>query len=113
MNAGGGKPPAASLCSWSGSEWPFPGRDVGPVDAVLVRVLLARNLLVGKLLANTGGGGAQAGDAVDGVHGQGEPVRLVADGQLQRRVDVALLLVAAHVEVVLTRPAVCQPVDQP
>ena len=43
-------------------------------------------------------------DAVDGVHSQGEPVGLVPDRQFQRRVDVAVLLVAAHVEVVLTRP---------
>lgn len=56
----------------------------------------------------------QAWDPVDGVHGQAEPVRLVPDGQLQRRVDVALLLVPPHVQVqVGPGPLVGQPVDQP
>jgi hypothetical protein len=37
----------------------------------------------------------------------------IANGQLQRRIDVALLLVATHVNVVLMRPVVGEPVDQP
>ena len=53
------------------------------------------------------------GHAVDDVDGQVEAVDLVVDRQLQRRVDVALLLVAADVQVVVVRAAVGQPVDQP
>src|SRR5580692_11894561 len=48
-----------------------------------------------------------------GCYGQGEAVGLVADGQLQRRIDVAVLLVAAHVDVALARPPVGESVDQP
>ena len=42
-----------------------------------------------------------------------EAVGLVTDGELQRRVDVALLLVAAHMDIVLTGPAVNEAMDQP
>ena len=52
-------------------------------------------------LLGVGGGGLQAGDAVDDVDGEIEAVDLVEDGELERRVDVALFLVAAHVEVVV------------
>jgi len=40
-------------------------------------------------------------------------VGLIADGELQRRVDVALLFVAAHMDIVLTGPAVDEAMDQP
>jgi hypothetical protein len=53
------------------------------------------------------------GVRVDCVDGQAEAVALVADRQLERRVDIALLPVAAHVDVLLMRPMVGQPVDQP
>src|SRR5271165_415891 len=92
---------------------PLPGRDVGPVYADSISVLFARDPLVDQFIAEAGGADAQAGDPVDGVNGQGEAVGLVADGQLQRRVDVAVLLVAAHVDVVLARPPVGESVDQP
>lgn len=51
--------------------------------------------------------------AVDGVNGQAEAVRLVANGQLQRGVDVALLLVAPDVNVLAARTLVRQAVDHP
>src|SRR5215469_12428534 len=92
---------------------PLPAGDVGPVDAVLEGVLLAGNPFVGQLVEDARGAHTKPGDPVDGVHGQCEPVGLVLDGQLQRRVDVNVLCVAAHVEVALTRPVVRQPVDQP
>ena len=50
---------------------------------------------------------------VDHVHRQGEPVDLVLDRQFQRGVDVPLLLVPPHVQVLVVRPPVRQPVDQP
>jgi len=92
---------------------PLPGRDVGPVYAEPISMLFARDPLVGQFIAEATRAQAHAGDAVDGVYGQGEAVGLVADGQLQRRVDVAVLLVAAHVDVVLARPPVGESVDQP
>src|SRR5271166_6376378 len=94
-------------------ERPVPVRDVRPIYAEPISMLFARDPLVGQFIAEAGRADAHAGDAVDGVDGQAEAVGLVADGQLQRRVDIALLLVAAHVDVVLTRPAVSEAVDQP
>ena len=76
-------------------------------------MLFARDPLVDQFIAEATRAGAHAGDAVDGIDGQGEAVGLVADGQLQRRIDVAVLLVAAHVDVVLARPPVGESVDQP
>ena len=74
---------------------------------------LAGYLLVEQRFANAGAGDAEARHPVDRVDRQAETVGLVLDGQFQRRVDVALLLVAAHVDVVLAGPAVGEPVDQP
>jgi PAS domain-containing protein len=74
-------------------------------------MLFARDPLVGQFIAEATRAQAHAGDAVDGVYGQGEAVGLVADGQLKRRVDVAVLLVAAHVDVVLARPPVGESVQ--
>ena len=54
----------------------------------------------------------QLGDAVDRVNGQAEAVGLVIDGQFHRRVDVAFLLVSAHVKR-LVLAGVGQAVDQP
>jgi len=69
-------------------------------------VVFAGDLLVAQRLANTGSRNAETGHPVDSVKGQAEAVGLVANGQLQRCVDVALLLVASHVDVALARPAV-------
>ena len=55
----------------------------------------------------------QPGHPVDHVDHQIEAVDLVEDRELERRVDVALLLVAAHVQVLVVREAVGELVDQP
>jgi hypothetical protein len=51
--------------------------------------------------------------AVDSIDSQTESISLVANGKLERRVDVALLLVTANVEVAATRTLVCQAVHHP
>ena len=84
-----------------GLEWPLPVCDLWPIQSESIGVVLACDLLVTQGLSNTGSRDAETGHPVDGVHGQAEAVRLVANGQLQRRVDVALLLVASHVDVAL------------
>src|SRR5262245_25975546 len=94
-------------------KWPLPIRGVGPVDAELVGVLCARDLLVEQCLPNAGTCDTETGYPVNSIHGQGEAVGLIANGELQRRVDVALLFVAAHVNVVLTGPAVRESMDEP
>ena len=47
------------------------------------------------------------------VNDEVETVDLIADGQFERGVDVAVLLVTTHVETGLGIPAVDQPVDEP
>ena len=76
-------------------------------------MVLANDLLVAQILTNTGSCDVETGHPVDGVNGQAEAVRLVANGKLERRVDVAPLLVSADMDVVLVGPAVSEPVDQP
>src|SRR5215510_10463649 len=115
-----GKLPCLVSSDWAHSsvaepdlKWPLPIRGVGPVDAVLVGVLCARDLLVEQCLPNAGTCDTETGYPVNSIHGQGEAVGLIADGEFQRRVDVALLLVATHVNVVLTGPAVRESMDEP
>jgi hypothetical protein len=56
---------------------------------------------------------AEPGHAVDHVHHQVEAVEVVEHHHVERRRGRALLLVAAHVEVVVVGAPVGQPVDQP
>src|SRR5262245_57382905 len=86
------------------SERPLPIRGLWPILAEFIGVVFACELFVPKSLANTGSRNTEAGHSVDGVNGQAKAVGLVTNGQLQRRVDVALLLVASHVDVVLAGP---------
>src|ERR1700757_335061 len=55
----------------------------------------------------------QSRDAVNRVNRETEPVRLVVDCQLHRRVDVALLFVAAHMQVAMVCAAVGETMNQP
>ena len=52
-------------------------------------------------------------DAVNRVDRETEPVRLVVDCQLHRRVDVAFLLVTAHMQVAVVCAAIGETVNQP
>src|SRR6266403_4839650 len=92
---------------------PLPIGNVWLIDAELVGVIFAGDLLVEQGLANTGAGDAETGYPIDSVNGQAEAVSLVADGQFKWCINVALFLIAAHVDVVLTGAAVGQAVDQP
>ena len=56
---------------------------------------------------------AQLGHAVDDVDDQVKAGRLVQHRQLERRVDVALLPVAVHVQVLVALEPVGEPVNQP
>ncbi len=76
-------------------------------------VAFCRYLLVEQRFADAGPRDPKTRYAVDGVDCQAEAIRLVFDGQFQRRVDVPLLLVPTHMNVVLARPPICKPVNQP
>src|SRR5262245_31607482 len=83
------------------------------VDTVLVGVALAVDLHVAQLLLDVRARDPQARDAIDDVDGETEAVDLVANGEIERRVDVALLFVAAHVQVLVIGAPVGQSMDQP
>ena len=58
-------------------------------------------------------GDSELGNPVDDVDRQIETVDLVPHGQLERRIDIAMFLVAAHVEVLVVGAAVGELVNQP
>ena len=76
-------------------------------------IIPARDLLVEKLLARVGADEAESRDTVDGVYRQAEAIDLIRYRQLQRRVDVAFLLVAADVEVPVISAAIRQSMNKP
>src|SRR5271165_4636265 len=92
---------------------PHPSRGFGLVDAVFVRVIAALDLHVQEAFFGVAADLLQARHAVDGVHRQAEAVNVVVDGQFKRRVDVALLLVTAHMHVVVIVAAVSEAMNQP
>src|SRR5260370_17615870 len=90
-------------------EGPLPIRDVQRIHAELPGVVFTCDLLVEQRLAGARPGNAEPRHTVDCVDGQAEAVGLVANGQLQRRIVVALLLVASPVILVLMRPVGGEP----
>ena len=72
--------------------WPHPSRCIGFVDAVLMSVVTARDLLVEKALLRVPADFLQSGHSVDDIHGQAEAVDVVVNGQFQRGIDVCFSL---------------------
>ena len=92
---------------------PAPLDYVRSIGAVFVGVLAAGYLHVPELFLCVGAGSLEPGYAVYGVDSQGEAVYLIFDSQFERGVDVAALLIAAHVQVPVVCSVVAKPVDQP
>jgi hypothetical protein len=76
----------------------LPVGDFLRVHAVLVCMIFTGELQVEQYLTHTGTRVAKTGDPVNGINSQAEPVRLVADGEFQRCVDVPLFLIAPYME---------------
>jgi hypothetical protein len=72
---------------------------------MLVCVPAASNLAVPEFLLGMHANGLKFGDAVDGVNRETEAVGLVVDRQFHGRIDIALFLVPAHVQVLVVRCA--------
>lgn len=95
-------------------EWPAPVVELIRVRTRLVCMVLTLDPRFPQLLPRRRTRIAQLALAqIDGQDGETEAVRLVADAQLEWRVDVALFLVTAHVHEILPRPVVRQPVHHP
>src|SRR4029077_5967701 len=69
--------------------------------------------MVEQRLADGGSLDLEARHSVDSVNCKTEAISFVLDSQLQWCIDVPLLLVATHMDVVLTGSAICKPVNQP
>ena len=81
------------------AECPAPVVDFGRIHTVGVGVVAVFLDLILHALLDVGRTGAEGLHAVDHVDHQVVVIDLVADGQLQGDVDVAVLLVAPNVEV--------------
>ena len=94
-------------------ERPFPVDDLGCIDPFPVGMVLTVDLQVPKRVPGMRPTRLKGRNAVDCVHRQSKSVDLVLDGQFHRRIDVALLLVAADVEIIVVVPPISQAMDQP
>ena len=77
-----------------------------------MRIAHALDDLILEPVLHVRAGIAQTRHAVDHVDGELEAVDLVDDREFERRVDVALLLVAVNVDVLVIRAAVGELVDE-
>jgi hypothetical protein len=91
---------------------PSPLPDLQRINPILIRTSLHLQLLIQQLLPHPRRLIMQARDPINRIHRQTIPVRLIPDRQLERGVDVALLLVAANVQVEAAGPLVGQAVDE-
>ena len=93
-------------------QWvPSPVGDILRIHAVLMGVgPVGQNCLLHALL-DVGSAGAQARNPVDHISNQVEAVDLIIHRQLQRGVDVAFLLISAHMEVDVVGAVVGESVD--
>ncbi len=91
---------------------PFPFRELRPVVIFPKREVETLNDLVLHQFLNMSSHYLKLGHAVDDIDDQVEAVDLIADGQFHRRVYVAILLVAAHMNIAAVGTAIGQPVDQ-
>src|SRR5690242_6352098 len=55
----------------------------------------------------------QRRDPINRIHRQTIPISLISDRQLERRINIAFLLVTSNVQIQWTRAIVCQTMDKP
>src|ERR1700756_16396 len=91
---------------------PGPVCGFGHVDAVLMGIVAACDLLVEESFLGVAADSLQPGDAVHDIHGEAEAVDIVVDRQFQRRVDASFLLVSTHVDVGMIGAPISQAVNQ-
>src|SRR5579859_4109588 len=92
---------------------PSPAGNIGLVSTVLIRVIPARDLLIVESFHSAAPNLLKLRHALDRVHGQTETINLVLNRQFQRRIDIALFLVAANVQILVICAAVRQAMDEP
>jgi hypothetical protein len=92
---------------------PRPLIDLGLVHPILVRIIHTVDLHVAQHLFGVGAGDLQGRHAINHIDSQTEPIDLILNSQIQRRVDVSLFLVTAHVEILVIGTSIGQTMDQP
>lgn len=75
-------------------------------------VISAFDLLVQESLLRVPTNSLQPRHSVNNIHGKAEAVDVVVNGQLQRRIDAAFLLVAAHMDIFVVLPPISQSMNQ-
>lgn len=92
---------------------PGPLGQAGRVDAQLEGLVARSDLSVKESLSSSSARVAELGDAVNGINGQAEAIRLVADGQLKRGVNVTLLVVTTDVDMLVAGSLVGETMHHP
>ena len=92
---------------------PLPTADLRTIDAELVRMTTACNLAITEFFFGVCADPLKFRDRQYASIARLEPVRLVLNCQFHRAFDVALLLVAAHVQVAMVCTAIGKTVNQP
>src|SRR5579864_151810 len=92
---------------------PLPVQHFRHIDAMLVYVLLVLDQFVPQKLFEMSADALQCGNAIDSIARQVKTVEVVHHGHIERRGRGAFLFVAAHVQVVMVVPSVCEPVNEP
>src|SRR5262245_35417089 len=83
------------------------------IDAVLISIGLAFELHEAQLFLRVRAAGTKGRDSINDVHRNGEAINLIANGQIERSVDVAFFLIAADVQVLVIGAPISEPVNQP
>lgn len=79
----------------------------------MISIILCLNLLIQQLFPRCTTFIAQSRDMINRINRKAVPIRTVPDRQLERRINVALLPVSAHEQIVLALTAICQAMHEP
>lgn len=91
---------------------PRPVCGLGHIDAVLMSVIAAGDLLVQESLLGVTTYFLQLGNTIHDIHRQAEAVDVVVNRKFQRRVNAALFLITADVDVVVVGAPVGKTMNQ-
>src|ERR1700692_2494634 len=92
---------------------PLPVADRRTIDALAVCKVDTVDDLAFQPLLHVCPGALESGNTIDHINRQVEAVDLIADRKFERRVDVALLFIAANMDVAVVGSAIGELVDQP
>src|SRR5689334_16018378 len=92
---------------------PHPATDFRHVLPMLADVLLMLDEFVADRLFSVRGPGAQRRYTIDDIVHEMETIQIVPYTHVKRRRRCAFFLVATHVNIVVVRPPVSQPVNEP